>query len=104
MSEPAHVVRLNILLSDGLSGVSRVIDRLAVIGIVPEWILFKARPNDRAYVHLALDPSARPQAEALAVRLAQMVQVGCLRLSSTPAIQASAEPRVHPSGAVLSWP
>ncbi len=32
MSDPAQTVRLHILLCDGLSGLSRIVDRMAVVG------------------------------------------------------------------------
>jgi hypothetical protein len=81
MSEPAQTVRLHIHLCDGLSGLSRVIDRLAAIGIVPLKLCFRRGRNGRAIAHVDLGPSDRVAAEQLRERLVQLVPVVAIRLT-----------------------
>ncbi len=81
MSEPAHAVRLHILLCDGLSGLSRTIDRLSVVGLSPVSIVFRRGLEGQGFVHLALDPHDANGAEALALRLEQVIPVVRVRLS-----------------------
>jgi hypothetical protein len=82
MSRPAHTVRLHILLSDGLSGLSRVIDRLAVLAVATDLILFRVDRRDRGYVHVQLGSGQQSLTRQLALRLRPLVQVSRIRITS----------------------
>ncbi len=82
MSEPAQRVRLHLVLSDGLSGSGRVVDRLSVIGIVPLEIVYRRGLGERAFLHLVLDGIAPDTMASLALRLRQVVAVSCVRVAA----------------------
>jgi hypothetical protein len=75
MSGPAHTVRLHILLCDGLSGLSRVIDRLAVLELEPRAILFRRGCRGLGHLHLEFNERQSRRIEPLALRLEQIVPV-----------------------------
>ncbi len=81
MSDPAQTVRLHILLCDGLSGLSRIVDRLAVVGVVPLEIVFRRGPGERAFLHLELDGVSPGTVASLVLRLRQVVAVSCVRVA-----------------------
>ncbi len=83
MSDPAQTVRLHILLCDGLSGLSRIVDRLAVVGLTPREMWYRVLPHDRGVVRLDFLAVDRVAAEQLACRLRQLVPVRGVRMSST---------------------
>ncbi len=80
MSEPAQTVRLHILLCDGLSGLSRIVDRLSVVGIAPNEIRFRRSRGNLGYAHIDLGRTEPFVAKQLATRLEQLVPVAWVRL------------------------
>jgi hypothetical protein len=81
MSGPAHAVRLHIHVCDGLSGMSRILDRLSLVGLTPMSIVFRRGQQGQGFLHLTLAPKDSTQAETLAVRLEQVIPVIRVRLS-----------------------
>jgi hypothetical protein len=85
MSDPAHAVCLHLLLCDGLSGLSRIVDRLSVVGVVPRSIMFRRGLRGSGFVHLTLDRTQSAEAALLAIRLEQLIPVLRVRLSPSEA-------------------
>jgi hypothetical protein len=81
MSGPARAVRLHIHVCDGLSGVSRILDRLSVVGLTPVSIVFRRGQQSRGFVHLTVAHQDAGHAETLALRLEQVTPVLRVRMS-----------------------
>jgi len=73
MSGSAQILRLQLHLES--MTLSRVLDRLAVLGLVPRVVAFRRGTDGQGRLRLTLDAMAPPQAANLIARLEQIPAV-----------------------------
>jgi hypothetical protein len=77
MSAPAQALRLHILMEP--PDLVRVFDHLRVVGLIPQWSLFRCRDERRAFLVVHLRAVDDHHAEFLVARLRQIPTVLVVR-------------------------